>query len=460
MMRYYRILFISILLSFYGFFFAQGDNLRFQRLTIKEGLSQSSVNSIIQDHYGFIWLGTQDGLNKFDGVKVEHYKHRIKDKNTLSNSYVTALLESRDQLLWVATLNGGLNYKKPLDRQFQRIDKKQLKGNLNIIDLIESQDQFIWMTTEESGLYKYRLQDDSLRQYKVSDGITTSSLIGAFFYNERLVVASKGNGFFLYDNKKDVFTSIPLWNNLLDESTINDVYIYNDTTIFVGTNHGVVSITGYVDVTSKRYLSDKIISAVFCEDASHIWAGTRGEGLYGIIHENDDINVSNFKNNMFDLSSISSDMIFDIIQDFSGNIWITTEEGVSYFDPLKQNFSLITNNIGGEQRLSDKNIWTIYEESDSVVWVGTRKGLSKINIPNQTTLNYPFFSENKFLAANNDIWDICVDENNQFWVGTNSGIYQFNPAIKQNNYKKFSPSLTDLNQPIYDITLEIVMNCG
>ncbi len=451
MMRYYRILFISIFLSFYGFFLAQGDNLRFQRLTIKEGLSQSSVNSIIQDHYGFIWLGTQDGLNKFDGVKVEHYKHRIKDKNTLSNSYVTALLESRDQLLWVATLNGGLNFKKPLDRQFQRIDKKQLKGNLNIINLLESKDQFIWMTTEESGLYKYRLQDDSLRQYKVSDGITTSSLIGSFFYNERLVVASKGNGFFLYDNKKDTFTSIPLWNNLLDESTINDVYIYNDTTIFVGTNHGVVSITGYVDVTSKRYLSDKIISAVFCEDASHIWAGTRGEGLYGITNENDDISVRNFKNNMFDLSSISSDMIFDIIQDFSGNIWITTEEGVSYFDPLKQNFSLITNNIGGEQRLSDKNIWTIYEQSDSVVWVGTRKGLSKINIANQTTLNYPFFSENKFLAANNDIWDICVDENNQFWVGTNSGIYQFNPKLKQNNYKKFSPSLAELNQPIYDI---------
>ena len=174
-MRYNRILFISLLLSFCSFFFAQGDNLRFQRLTIKEGLSQSSVNSIIQDHYGFIWLGTQDGLNKFDGIKVEHYKHRIKDKNTLSNSYVTALLESRDQLLWVATLNGGLNYKKPIDRQFQRIDKKQLKGNLNIIHLLESPDQFIWMTTEESGLYKYRLHDDSLRQYTVSDGLKTSS---------------------------------------------------------------------------------------------------------------------------------------------------------------------------------------------------------------------------------------------------------------------------------------------
>ena len=89
-----------------------------------------------------------------------------------------------------------------------------------------------------------------------------------------------------------------MWNNLLEESTINDVYIYDDTTIFVGTNHGVVSINGYVDVTSKRYLSDKIISAVFCEDAIHIWAGTRGEGLYGITHENDDISVRNFKNNI------------------------------------------------------------------------------------------------------------------------------------------------------------------
>mgnify|MGYP000374145586 CR=1 FL=1 len=88
----------------------------------------------------------------------------------------------------------------------------------------------------------------------------------------------------------------------------------------------------------------------------------------------------NSETSTFDLNSISSDMIFDIFQDFSGNIWITTEEGVSYFDPLKQNFSLVTNNIGGKQKLDDKNIWTIYEENDSIVWVGTRKGLSKINL--------------------------------------------------------------------------------
>ena len=199
-------------------------------------------------------------------------------------------------------------------------------------------------------------------------------------------------------------------------------------------------------------LTDKIISSIFCEDSHQIWAGTRGEGLFGVSSTNEnDVVIKNYRNNTFDLNSISSDMIFDIFQDFSGNIWITTEEGVSYFDPLKQNFSLVTNNIGGKQKLDDKNIWTIYEENDSIVWVGTRKGLSKINLLSKITINYPFYSENRFLAANNDIWDIYVDEYQQFWVGTNSGIYTFHPNSNDHFFKKFSPHLEELNQPIFDI---------
>ena len=145
--RFYSILFFILLI---GITSGQVDNLRFQRLTLKEGLSQSSVNAIIQDHYGFIWLGTQDGLNRFDGINVTHYKHQIKNKSTLSNSYVTSILESKDHTLWVATLNGGLNYKHTLDQQFNRVNKGKLSGNLNIVDLHECKNNFIWMASELS----------------------------------------------------------------------------------------------------------------------------------------------------------------------------------------------------------------------------------------------------------------------------------------------------------------------
>ena len=199
--RFYSILFYIFLLSFFQ---GQVDNLRFQRLTLKEGLSQSSINAIIQDHYGFIWLGTQDGLNRFDGINVTHYKHQIKNKATLSNSYVTSILESKDHILWVSTLNGGLNYKHTLDQQFNRIKKKELMGNLNIVDLHEFGKNFIWMATEQSGLLRYRLEDDSLQLYGPSKGITTTSWVKVITFKIQLIAVSKGEEYF-YTMMKQIF---------------------------------------------------------------------------------------------------------------------------------------------------------------------------------------------------------------------------------------------------------------
>ena len=156
-------------------------------------------------------------------------------------------------------------------------------------------------------------------------------------------MVSKEDGIYQYNDETDAFSSVEIWNKSLLDNTVNDIYNYNDSILFVATNKGVFNFDDLENGITNKILTDKIISSIFCEDLHHIWAGTRGEGLYGvsITSENDEF-IKNYRNNTFDLNSISSDMIFDIFQDFSGNIWITTAEGVSYFDPLKQNFSLVT----------------------------------------------------------------------------------------------------------------------
>ena len=118
------VFYFTLIVFYSSNFFSQNSNLRFQRLTLKEGLSQSSANSIMQDHLGLIWLGTQDGLNRFDGYDVEVFKHQIKQPKTLSSSYILKVYESSDKMLWVATQNGGLNYKTPLSNSFQEPIKK------------------------------------------------------------------------------------------------------------------------------------------------------------------------------------------------------------------------------------------------------------------------------------------------------------------------------------------------
>ena len=102
----------------------------------------------MQDHLGLIWLGTQDGLNRFDGYDVEVFKHQIKQPKTLSSSYILKVYESSDKMLWVAAQNGGLNYKTPLSNSFQRTNQEILNSNIIITDIIEDKDQFLWFSTE------------------------------------------------------------------------------------------------------------------------------------------------------------------------------------------------------------------------------------------------------------------------------------------------------------------------
>ena len=141
-------------------------------------------------------------LNRFDGINVKHYKHQINNKSTLSNSYVTSILESKDHILWVATLNGGLNYKHTLDQQFNRINKDELSGNVNIVDLHEFKNNFIWMATEESGLFRYRLEDDSLQFYGSLKGLNTNSWVKVLTFKNQLFAVSKGDGIYQYNVKQ------------------------------------------------------------------------------------------------------------------------------------------------------------------------------------------------------------------------------------------------------------------
>src|SRR6185295_9360786 len=112
-----RILFFICLLVTSFFAMAQKQSIRFQRLGIEQGLSQSNVVCILQDSRGFMWFGTRDGLNKYDGYEFTIYKNKAEDKNSISNNYIQSIKEGKNGCLWIATRGGGLNR---YDRQKNR----------------------------------------------------------------------------------------------------------------------------------------------------------------------------------------------------------------------------------------------------------------------------------------------------------------------------------------------------
>ena len=435
---------------------SQNPNVRFKKLTIKEGLSQSTINTITQDQFGFMWFGTQDGLNRYDGAEVVHFKHQIKKENTLSNSYVLDAYEDSKGILWVTTQNGGLNFKLPLTDKFQRIENTLLNEGVRIKKVIEDKDGFLWFGSEENGVIRYRHKDDSLVHFTKNDGLVSNRITDLLIQKDSLLIigtADAGINTIVIDKLK---IKTPAYNNYILNKSINDLFLFEDSLLYIASNKGVNVVSESHVINLSTSIENKVISSVFCESKNQIWVGTKGDGLYSISNINGKFLVKNYQNSDYDLSSISSNIINQIVKDFSGNIWIGTQYGVSYFDPLKQNFSLVSNSLDGKTEMSDNNIWAIFEQSPQKTWVGTRNGVSRIDFSTNTISNYSFISDNLLKEGSNDVWDIIIDDKNRIWTATNSGIYQLivDKDFKSGVFKKLYPNIPELNQPTYDLVID------
>ncbi|MBM76947.1 MAG: hypothetical protein CL846_00550 [Crocinitomicaceae bacterium] len=449
-----KILFCILLISSLNFI-AQNPNIRFKKLTIKEGLSQSTINSIIQDQFGFMWFGTQEGLNRFDGYEVLHFKHQIKKKNTLSNSFILSTFEDSKGVLWAGT-NAGLNYKPPLTNEFKRTENKFLNSGVKVKKIVEDKLGFLWIALEEKGIVKYRLKDDSLIHFTTENGLSSNRIKDLIIQNDSLLIigtADAGINTIVIDNLK---ISTPSYNNYLINQSINDLFLCKDSLLYIATNKGVNIVTESRVINLHNELKNKVISSVFCESENSIWVGTKGSGLYSLNKIKGKYFIKNYVNSDYDLSSMSSDIINQIYKDFSGNIWVGTQYGVSYFDPLKQNFELISNSLDGQTVISDNNIWSIFEETTQSALVGTRKGVSRIDFSSNTIFNYEFKSENILKEGSNDVWDIIVDDQNRIWTATNSGVYLLNLSenYEKGVFQKLKPNDTVFNQPVYDLNID------
>ncbi len=143
-----------------------GQTVQFNKLSIKEGLSQSSILTLIQDDKGFIWAGTQDGLNRYDGYDFKVFKHRIDNKNSLSNSFINTIKQDSKSLqFWIGTENGGLNRYDPKSGVFYSFPKKHALSKIDIQQLEIDKNGSVWFTTQNNGLYHYWPSNDKIEIY-------------------------------------------------------------------------------------------------------------------------------------------------------------------------------------------------------------------------------------------------------------------------------------------------------
>ncbi|SCH41608.1 Alkaline phosphatase synthesis sensor protein phoR [uncultured Clostridium sp.] len=384
------------------------DNINFRSITIEDGLSQSTVETIFQDSNGYIWIGTNDGLNKYNGYNFEKYTHDIYNKNTISSNYIVDIIEDNEGYVWVSTIN-GLNKINTKNDNITRYFSESNNGTL-------SNDRICEILVTKAG-----------------DILVTTS-----------------NGLNLYNKNTDSFERILNNNNDLPTQHIHSIEEDSNGDIWLGTQSGLVKLDKNLkkikEFTNNNIntISDYPIYRLY-NDNKYIWIATLGSGLFKI-----DIDTYEFKvyTNTNSNNSIPSNFIRDILRDSNGNLWINTQGGLSKYNTENDNFINYKNKIYDQNSLIDDKTYCLIEDKSGLIWVGTYKGISIFD-PNNNFQHYKYDPFDKNSLSSNMIHGIYEDDDEYIWVGTSlTGVNIIN---KKNDDRYF---LTSENSSLCDNTIQ------
>ncbi len=416
------------------------QSLKFKHLTVKDGLSNNKVNTVIQDQYGFMWFGTDDGLNRYDGYNFKIFRNNPEDSTSISDNSIWALTEDSKGNIWVGTKSGVLN---KFDPSTEKFTKWELKSNASaensIKSLYEDRAGNIWIGSYKDGLYKLNIKLNKIDHW-VSDKTNPKSLshnyvlsiledtkgmiiVGTYIGLNIFDPENPQNGFKTYffkdKNNKTVLSSNLIWQLTQSPIDSNLIWIsaHNHLTKLNVKNYTFdrIEIPNPQNLqygTATGYIIDEI------ENGQRILWSDSYSGLLKInLTTNKIIRFIHHDNNS---QSIISNQINKVLRDKSGVIWLVTEHGISYSTKKSTQFNSVKLN-NNFSILNNKNVTAISKNSYNTIFVGTEKGIFSIeNFGSDLTIN-------KILPLNDfHIWSLETKKN-EIWAGTyGKGLKQLN----------------------------------
>lgn len=432
---------------------------RFIHLTQKNGLSKNKVTCIAQDTMGYIWLGTTNGLNRYDGYSLKLYAFNDEDSCSLSNNRVESLLVDSKNKIWVGTENGGLNVFDPISQKFKRYffnasDSSTISSN-HIYCLFEDGAGNIWIGTR-NGFNKYLEKSDSFKRYFYNtignDGSNTIVTAIHSATDKQLWIGTYGKGLYRVDLKLDIVTNF----NSSDENSINDNKVwavYEDTLhkkLWIGTEKGALNVLNfktqhfeyYGNIEPElAYRGSNVVRSIVPGLGDEIWIGTDGGGLYCLNHEEkyfyEYVNVES------DASTLAGNAITNLYRDKNDMLWIgTVTAGVDRINLRQSKFYHLSKNTFSNRQLISNLVNDIFQDRDHNYWIGTEDGL----IYSDSSLEIKqVFVENPLIknSLSNDVINtITQTRDGRIWIGTYlGGVDIYNP--KTGNITCLNNQITD-----------------
>jgi signal transduction histidine kinase/ligand-binding sensor domain-containing protein/DNA-binding response OmpR family regulator len=436
-MNGYKLYLILLFQAISLFVIAQDRPIHFQRIGSKENLSDLNVNSLIQDHRGFIWVGTRDGLNRYDGSKFKIFRNDINDNTSISNNYVNHIVEDKNGDLWIATSGGVNKYDRKKNRFYHYLHNDKLQNSLTnnfTVNIALDKNGNLWIATLKDGVDEYIINENKFIHYKYNknDPRSLSDDNARVIYvdtQNNVWIGTSNGGLNLFDPKTKSFTSFK--HDEKDGKTISAnkiTSIFEDSShrLWIGVTEGGLNLYDANTLTFKHFknnpnnsnsLSHNNIQCLG-EDSNHnLWIGTENGGLSIFNYEKD--TFSNHYNDEVDNSSISSNSVDVILKDKVGDMWISGfAAGISLYKKVKENFIHYNHNSRANS-LSNNFVLSIAEDKENNIWLGTDGGgLNQFNPQTGSFKAYRYSDKDKTTIGGNYVLALKEDDRNNLWIGT------------------------------------------
>ncbi|MGH7493795.1 MAG: sensor histidine kinase [bacterium] len=437
--------------------YAQTGDLAFERISTEQGLSQSSVHAILQDHQGFLWIGTEDGLNKYDGYNFTVYRHDASDSTSISDNLVNTVFEDRAHRLWIGTKN-GLNLFDRATEKFTRFqhdpnDPHSISSN-DVRSILADSAGALYLLAYGGGLYRLRAEDRRHSPTKASTSRpaqftcfkhaadnprSLSSNFVTVMLRDRagfLWIGTLGGGLNHFDPVAATFTCYrhdPAQPRTLSSDNVVALCEDDAGDLWIGTYGGGLCRLRQGGRTPPEFISyppasrhsggmhHNTVLAVLASrrDPGDIWVGTFGGGLFRLRREDRESGkFSIYKHEPQNPASLSHDRIYTLCEDRTGNLWAGSMVGLNKAVPQPQKFTRLQHDPANPNSLSHPSVYAIWEARNGDLWVGTDARLDRIEARTQHVEHFPYDPREGNALEQNFIRAVCEDRAGTLWVGT------------------------------------------
>ncbi|TAD86378.1 MAG: hybrid sensor histidine kinase/response regulator [Bacteroidetes bacterium] len=467
---------------------AYSQTLYFQSLTVNDGLSQHDVSCVLQDSYGFIWIGTYDGLNRYDGSKVLNFSHKSADTESLSSNRILCLFEDSKQRIWIGTDGSGLTYYSLITQKFVRVETP--KGFDKITDIAETSKGEIYFATSR-GILK-TIKNDIITVDILQLPITGLRITDIAIANGNNIFFSTNQGIWHLEN--NTCKQIPGTENLYCAKLIFDSNgslwsIMNGKLKVIKKNQSSYTIDDFA-------LLPLLKNGALCQSKDGtIWVGSQNDGLFNVSPSNQTI-IQNIKYNALENRGLLSNTILSLYCDKDNNLWIGNSQGLCFTHLSPRAFKNISFDgianisktphistllIDGEylyfgvqnrgffrQSISTKKSEELIkneylnpiciQKTGGTIYLGTNKGLYA-NVKESTVFSPLGITPRQDKALANQVHAVCTDENGTTYFGTFSGLIVKNESTTDWIHYLYQQAEELRGKRIYSLLYDKDENC-